>query len=274
MNDLQVFKYENKEVRTVIKDGEPWWVAKDVAEVLEYQWQPNLVGHVPDEWKGINRINTLGGMQDLLCLSEPGLYFFVNRSDKPKALPFQKWVAGEVLPAIRKTGTYTVPGREPPQPEKMPWNYYPFFRRPDSGTVFADLRKALHNNEITLDEFRLTILGRETVNSIKAVFNPSQHPAPAEKAYAGVARIIQQPRKPDPAVAEFANKWLEFTGREEDYITIKELQNLFLEKTGKMIMQNVFTRNIKRAMPEAVRKQKKIDDVPVLILCGVLFSGS
>ena len=54
-------------------------------------------------------MHTPGGTQNMWCLSEPGLYFFLNRSDKPKALPLQKWVAGEVLPSIRKTGGYSIP---------------------------------------------------------------------------------------------------------------------------------------------------------------------
>ena len=57
---------------------------------------------------------TLGGTQELWCISEQGLYFFLNRSDKPKALPMQKWVAGEVLPSIRKTGNYAV-GKDDPR---------------------------------------------------------------------------------------------------------------------------------------------------------------
>ncbi len=96
-------------------EGAPWFVAKDVCLALEYQWHHNLLSHVPDEWKGSNPITTPGGVQEMLTLSEPGLYFFVNRSDKPLALPFQKWVAGEVLPAIRQTGGY----RAQPQPETI-----------------------------------------------------------------------------------------------------------------------------------------------------------
>lgn len=103
------FEFESSasSIRVVEIDGKPWFVARDVAEALEYaSWQPNLVSHVPDKWKGINQINTLGGAQELLCLSEHGLYFFVGRSDKPKALPFQMWVAGEVLPSLRQRGYY------------------------------------------------------------------------------------------------------------------------------------------------------------------------
>jgi hypothetical protein len=61
--------------------------------------------------RGVNPIHTPGGVQEMLCLSEQGLYFFLGRSDKEAALPFQKWYAGEVLPQIRKTGFYTPKGR-------------------------------------------------------------------------------------------------------------------------------------------------------------------
>jgi prophage antirepressor-like protein len=107
MNELTVFTYDNQKVRTVLKDGEPWWVAKDVAEILGYQkFDTHLLDKVPVEWKDTKQIRTPGGEQDMLCLSEPGLYFFLARSDKPAALPFQKWIAGEVIPSIRKTGSY------------------------------------------------------------------------------------------------------------------------------------------------------------------------
>lgn len=109
---LQVFGYEGKEIRTTFENGEVWVAAKDVCEVLEYSIDGGIskyIAAVPEEWKGGKRISTPGGTQNLLCLSEQGLYFFLARSDKPKALPFQKWIAGEVLPSIRKTGEYATP---------------------------------------------------------------------------------------------------------------------------------------------------------------------
>lgn len=82
-------------------------VAKDVADSLEYRWNGSpVIAHVPDEWKGVRSVLTPGGSQELLTLTEEGLYFFLARSDKPKARPFQKWLAGEVLPSIRKNGSY------------------------------------------------------------------------------------------------------------------------------------------------------------------------
>jgi len=107
MNELAIFNYEKNEVRTSTVKGEPWFVAKDVAEALGYKWNgTKTVGHVPEEWRGVESVSTPTGIQELIIISEPGLFFFLNRSDKPAALPMQKWVAGEVLPTIRKTGSY------------------------------------------------------------------------------------------------------------------------------------------------------------------------
>lgn len=106
MNELKVFSFGSNEVRTLAIDGEPWWVAKDVAEVLGYQWDTHLVDKIPVEWKGAKPIRTPGGEQAMTIISEQGLYFFLSRSDKPNALPFQKWISGEVIPSIRKTGQY------------------------------------------------------------------------------------------------------------------------------------------------------------------------
>ena len=109
--DMTPFQFDGHDIRVVHIDGAPYIVAKDVAEVLGYSWQANVIGHVPPEWKGISSINTLGGQQQMAVLSEQGLYFFLGRSDKPQALPFQKWIAGDVLPAIRSTGSYTAPNK-------------------------------------------------------------------------------------------------------------------------------------------------------------------
>lgn len=105
------FESSTNQVRVVEIDGEPWFVARDIMSALEYaettlESITQKVSSVPEEWKGRHRMSTPGGTQDLLCLSEAGMYFFVGRSDKPKALPFQKWLAGEVLPTLRKRGYY------------------------------------------------------------------------------------------------------------------------------------------------------------------------
>ena len=118
-NAVQVFNFEQKQTRIVMVDGEPWWVAKDVAEALGYSDSSletigKLFAHIPEEWADRKRItvrseNGVEQERDVLCISEQGLYFFLGRSDKPKALPYQKWIAGDVVPSIRKHGAYMTP---------------------------------------------------------------------------------------------------------------------------------------------------------------------
>ncbi len=109
MNDLKIFeKAEFGSVRVIMKDGEPWFVARDVAEALGSTWSGSRIAHVPDEWKGVTSVVTPGGTQEVATLSEPGVYFFLGRSDKPAALPYQKWIAGDVAPSIRRTGGYLI----------------------------------------------------------------------------------------------------------------------------------------------------------------------
>ena len=110
MNEIQVFQNENFSVRTLKENDKIWVVAKDVVHALDYSMSSStaqLVQSVPEIWKGIKRIDTLGGEQEMLCLTEQGLYFFLGRSDKPKALPYQIWIAGDVVPSIRKTESYS-----------------------------------------------------------------------------------------------------------------------------------------------------------------------
>jgi prophage antirepressor-like protein len=112
MTNIKVFNSpEFGEVRTTIQDGEIAFVAKDVLERLGYADLSNIntiIKHIPDEWKGRNPIPTPSGTQKMWVFTEQGLYFFLARSDKPRALPFQKWIAGDVVPSIRKTGKYSL----------------------------------------------------------------------------------------------------------------------------------------------------------------------
>ncbi len=111
---VNTFSFEGAPVRTVEINGAPWFVAKDVAERLGYAWNGSArIEHVPADWRGVTSVVTPSGAQDMAILSEQGLYFFLARSDKPAALPFQRWIAGEVLPAIRKTGAYKMAHLDP-----------------------------------------------------------------------------------------------------------------------------------------------------------------
>lgn len=121
MSTLSVFDFQGHSVRFVGTPDKPEWVARDVAGVLYGESGANnassYLSKVPDKWKGVRKIHTLGGEQDLVTLLEPGLYFFLARSSSPVAVPFQDWLFEEVLPSIRKTGSYSLPHSLTPDAE-------------------------------------------------------------------------------------------------------------------------------------------------------------
>lgn len=109
MANIQVFEYQNNKVRTVDVDGESWFVLKDVCEVLHLGTTAKVAERLDDDEKGMNQIHTPGGTQNVTVVNESGLYHVILRSDKPEAAPFRRWVTNDVLPTIRKTGSYNAP---------------------------------------------------------------------------------------------------------------------------------------------------------------------
>ena len=110
MENLQVFSNtEFGSIRTAAIDGKPFFVGKDVAEVLGYSnSRKALLDHVDEEDKGVTKCDTLGGVQELVVINESGLYSLILSSKLPKAKVFKRWVTSEVLPAIHKHGVYAV----------------------------------------------------------------------------------------------------------------------------------------------------------------------
>lgn len=101
-----VFSFGEHAVRVVVRDGEPWFVASDVAKALEFRDASNAARMLSAHQKGTHSVSTVQGNQQVTVVSEGGLYRMVLRSRKPSAVAFSDWVTDEVLPAIRKTGVY------------------------------------------------------------------------------------------------------------------------------------------------------------------------
>ena len=106
MNSLQTFNYEQHAVRTVMKDGEPWFVLKDVCQVLHLSDTNKTAERLDADELTRTKLVSGGQEREMYIVNEPGLYSVILRSDKPQAKPFRKWVTNEVLPTIRKTGGY------------------------------------------------------------------------------------------------------------------------------------------------------------------------
>ena len=126
MNNLKVFSYEEKEVRTVLIDGEPWWVAKDICDVFGETNRNRAMQSLDEDEKGYTQMNTPGGNQQLAIVNESGLYalLFAMQPTKARGVSdeyiaerqavlkkFKKWVTSEVLPSIRKHGAYIMPSK-------------------------------------------------------------------------------------------------------------------------------------------------------------------
>lgn len=109
MNELKTWTFSGSEVRTVEVNGEPWWVLKDVCTVLELTTPARVAERLEEDEVSLTHLtDSIGRKQETTIINESGLYSVILRSDKPQAKPFRKWVTGEVLPAIRKTGSYSV----------------------------------------------------------------------------------------------------------------------------------------------------------------------
>ena len=109
MNELQVFNFNQNQVRIIEQNGEPWFVAKDVCDVLGLINARDAINSLDDDEKADVGISDGSQIRHYNSINESGLYKLVFRSNKPAAKKFTKWVTSEVLPTIRKHGAYMTP---------------------------------------------------------------------------------------------------------------------------------------------------------------------
>ena len=145
LTDLEVFQNSAfGSVRVTMVNNEPWFVGKDVAEILGYgdgnRYSKSIINaindHVEVEDKGVTKMATPGGFQSVTLINESGLYSLILSSKLPTAKAFKHWVTSEVLPTIRKTGGMVVEGRE----EEFIANYFPSFSEEVKLAMVQDLR--------------------------------------------------------------------------------------------------------------------------------------
>jgi prophage antirepressor-like protein len=101
--------FQDKPVRMLVQRGDPWWVLKDVCDVLGLTTPARVAERLEeDEVSLAHFVDSIGRSQETSIINESGLYSVIIRSDKPEAKAFRKWITSEVLPSIRKTGQYSV----------------------------------------------------------------------------------------------------------------------------------------------------------------------
>ena len=124
-NEIKIFENEEfGKIRTVIKDGEPWFVLADICKILEISNSRMVAGRLDAEELMSVKLTSGGQRREMTAVSESGLYAVILRSDKPQAKPFRKWVTTEILPTIRRTGGYVA------NEDMFIENYLPFLDEP------------------------------------------------------------------------------------------------------------------------------------------------
>lgn len=113
MNTLQLaFSYESLQVRTVTDDMGIWFVLRDICDVLGIVDDKQVYDRLDEDERGRYKTPTPGGLQEMRCVNEPGLYDTIIRSNSDKAKPFRRWITHDVLPSIRKQGYYSLLSNE------------------------------------------------------------------------------------------------------------------------------------------------------------------
>ncbi|WP_313666092.1 BRO family protein [Shinella sp.] len=108
ISSISSFLFGENSIRATVDGETPWFVAKDVANALGVEWRGgSTLARIKSAWKGVRKFRTPGGNQELTVINEPAVYKFVFRSNKEEADRFTDWLAGEVLPAIRQSGSYS-----------------------------------------------------------------------------------------------------------------------------------------------------------------------
>lgn len=165
MNELQVFSYNGSQVRTVEKNGQFWWVLKDVCEILQLDSPHKVAARLDeDERNLIPLIDNLGRNQKTTVINESGLYNVILRSDKPEAKPFRKWVTSEVLPSIRKTGTYSVGSKTSKSSKALETKEYHYFDKFFKGQPVITLADFEHITGISISSVRSRLTGACELN--------------------------------------------------------------------------------------------------------------
>ena len=169
-NEIKIFENEEfGKVRTVVKDGEPWLVGKDVAEILEYKDTAKAIRtHVDAEDKGVSILDTPGGKQKITIINESGMYSLVLSSKMPKSKEFRRWVTSHVLPTIRRTGGYVA------NEDMFIENYLPFLDEPYQNlfrlqmTAINKLNERIRHDQ-PLVEFANQVAGTENLIDMNAM---------------------------------------------------------------------------------------------------------
>lgn len=205
---LQVFynESENVSVRTKVIAGEPWFVGKDVCNLLGIVNHKDSLSRLDDdERRGVGIADPLGGNQQVTCINESGLYHLIFISRKPEAKAIRRWVTGTVLPSIRRTGSYSISNNRPESTNRLP---LPKFR-PYFGQWKENVKPYISRAELCLTAEKQ----RVTLGHVQKVYAGTSMSYPVAKCIQALAKKNRQegrtyPEK-KPAYEQLCITWEE-----------------------------------------------------------------
>lgn len=215
MANIQIFTSpEFGDIRTVDQNGEPWFVGKDVAAALGYgNPQKAIRDHVDEQDRGVNEMDTPGGKQSIAIINESGLYSLIFGSKLEGAVRFKRWVTSEVLPTLRKTGSYMMP--------KLSKEMQALFML-DTRTQRQEERLTALENTMTVDYNQQRVLRKAISRAVIGALGGEDAPAYIDnhvrsKVYSECNHDVQDrfrvnsvgniPRKRFDEAIEYVNRW-------------------------------------------------------------------
>ncbi|MBQ2208028.1 MAG: hypothetical protein II413_12615, partial [Treponema sp.] len=257
------WNYDDQLVRSLIHNGEPWFVGKDIASSLGYKDTVNaLKEHVDNEDKDIIKIMTTSGIQNAVVINESGLYSLIFGSKLETARQFKRWVTSEVLPAIRKTGSYTKVTNEAERAQR-------YLHQTNANTQGLHAESGIIGQQIRLLDRveRLAdrgLIKKESFLSVVEAFNARA------RTLEPLVNIREKEIEENSKILAFVSERLYVTGSDTDYLDADMLYVLYMDNTdGELVKSLTFKTRMEALFPNVRYAMKEDHGILEQVVYGV-----
>lgn len=262
-NKITSWNYDDQLVRSLVHNGEPWFVGKDIASSLGYKDTVNaLKEHVDNEDKDIIKIMTTSGIQNAVVINESGLYSLIFGSKLETARQFKRWVTSEVLPAIRKTGSYTKSTNEAERAQR-------YLHQTNANTQGLHAESGIIGQQIRLLDRveRLAdrgLIKKESFLSVVEAFNARA------RTLEPLVNIREKEIEENSKILAFVSERLYVTGSETDYLDADMLYVLYMDNTdGELVKSLTFKTRMEALFPNVRYAMKEDHGILEQVVYGV-----
>ena len=262
-NKITSWNYDDQLVRSLVHNGEPWFVGKDIASSLGYKDTVNaLKEHVDNEDKDIIKIMTTSGIQNAVVINESGLYSLIFGSKLEPARQFKRWVTSEVLPAIRKTGSYTKPTNEAERAQR-------YLHQTNANTKGLHAESGIIGQQIRLLDRveRLAdrgLIKKESFLSVVEAFNARA------RTLEPLVNIREKEIEENAKIMAFVSERLYVTGSDTDYLDADMLYVLYMDNTdGELVKSLTFKTRMEALFPNVRYAMKEDHGILEQVVYGI-----